>query len=246
MTYSVTVVARSQGTVSLLVPANVITDLAGNGNSATAPAAVIYSVVGPTYTITANSPSNVVVFTVIFNTIVTDFTDSSDNAAILAALNNSYSCTIAPIGLSGTTFSISVTPLADGIVSLLFPANVATNGLNGNLAATFPTNVLLVVSNFYDMFLKVPEGLISCCFESGSSASSMFCVYAGSHHAFFAYRFPNYVFEIYVANVVGCITVGLLQYNQRIYIRKWFVMGIKCHSSRSRDRFLAVSCWMWY
>jgi hypothetical protein len=136
--FSITVVPAGQGTVSIFVPAGVINDSAGNPNPVTPVVSIVYSTVGPTFLITAPSPSNEVVFTVTFSTVVTDFTDSQDNSAILAAMNNTYSCVIAPVGVSGASFTITASPIADGIVALLFPANVATNGLNGNLEADGP------------------------------------------------------------------------------------------------------------
>ena len=123
--FQVNVVPLSQGLVNLSFVANLASD-GLNGNQASSPSSlsVRYASLPPTYVISpGRTPTNQLpVFYVYFDQAVLSFTNTQRNAAILSAFTNAASIVIASVG--GNNYTITVTPVGQGLVSLLFPANV--------------------------------------------------------------------------------------------------------------------------
>lgn len=132
-TYTVTLTPSADGAVTLAVNAGVAHDLAGNGNTLgqftiiadkTAPHAVVSS--------TAADPTNLVAipFTVTFDEDVVNF-----SAAGVMVTNGTLSGFLA---VNNRTYTFTVTPTADGLVTINVLAAAAQDAVgNNNAAATF-------------------------------------------------------------------------------------------------------------
>ena len=139
-TYTFSVAPSAQGAVTIQIPASSATDSAGNTNLVSNTLTLTYDSIAPTVTLTstASDPTNVspIAVTATFSEAVTgltlsDFTVSNGTAGSLSG--------------SGTTYTFSVTPTANGSVSVTLPANsaqdTATNGntVSNTLTRTFST-----------------------------------------------------------------------------------------------------------
>jgi hypothetical protein len=130
-TYTFTITPTADGPVTVDVAANSAGDSAGNGNTAATQLARTFTASAPTVTVatTATSPLNGA-FTVsaVFSDPVTGF-DLTD----VTVGNGSASS----FSGSGASYSFTVTPAADGAVTVDVAANAASDtGGNGNTAAT--------------------------------------------------------------------------------------------------------------
>jgi hypothetical protein len=133
-TYSATITPAGQGLVSVNVAANAAFDDAGNGNDAATTLTRTFDSVGPTVTITssAGNPTNQSPFpiTITFSESVTGFASTD-----ISVTNGSV--TGASFSGSGTTYSATITPAGQGLVSVNVAANAASDDAgNGNTAAT--------------------------------------------------------------------------------------------------------------
>jgi hypothetical protein len=130
-TYSFTVTPTASGSVTVDVAANSASDSAGNGNTAAAQLTRTYDASAPTVALatTATSPLNsAFTVTVLFSEPVTGF-----DAADVTVGNGSASA----FSGSGAGYSLTVTPAADGAVTVDVAAGSASDtGGNGNTAAT--------------------------------------------------------------------------------------------------------------
>ncbi|MBO3762579.1 Ig-like domain-containing protein, partial [Ciceribacter sp. L1K22] len=127
-TYTVTLTPVADGTVSVTVPAGAFTDGAGNPNTASNTASAIYDATAPTVTISALSgpTSGKYTATISLSEASTDFTIGD-----LTLVN----ATASMIG-SGTAYTVTLTPVADGTVSVTVPAGAFTDGAgNANSAS---------------------------------------------------------------------------------------------------------------
>ncbi len=132
-TYSFTVTATTQGTVTVAFAANKYRDLAGNFNAATTTQSAVFDTVRPTVALTSTTTSplfNTGTFHVIatFSEAVTGF-DVSD-----VTVTNG-----AAAGFTGTgaSYAFDVTTATIGQVSVSIAASVCTDlAINNNLAAT--------------------------------------------------------------------------------------------------------------
>lgn len=130
-TYTVLVTPTADGAITLDVGAAVATDAAGNGNAAAVQAAGTYDATAPTVLI-QNIPATTnaaLTATIQFSEAVSGFTlgDLSASNATLSAFS----------AVDGDTYTVLVTPTADGSFTLDVAAAVATDAAgNGNLAAT--------------------------------------------------------------------------------------------------------------
>jgi methionine-rich copper-binding protein CopC len=119
------------GTVSVQVTAGVCQDMAGNLNTASTPITRTYDNVQPTVTIASNktSPLNsAFTATFTFSESVTGF----DNTDIVVVNGNKSG-----FAGSGTTYSVLVTPIANGAVTVNVAADAASDAAgNTNTAAT--------------------------------------------------------------------------------------------------------------
>ncbi|MEG4096285.1 Ig-like domain-containing protein, partial [Microcoleus sp. Pol8_D1] len=130
-TYNFTVTPNADGPVTVDVPAATATDIGGNNNTAATQLTRTRDTVVPTVALTSASPTTVnapFLATATFSESVTGFIASDVN------LTNS---TISNFTGSGTTYNFTVTPNADGPVTVDVPAATATDiGGNNNTAAT--------------------------------------------------------------------------------------------------------------
>ncbi|GDY14470.1 hypothetical protein LBMAG53_33480 [Planctomycetota bacterium] len=127
--YTTTITPTADGVVSIDLAANSAADAAGNGNSAATQLSRTYDATTPTATLSAsagpfNAPFTV---TITFSEAVTGFTASD-----LSVTNGSASA------LSGTgPYTTTITPTADGVVTIDLPASSAIDAAgNNNSAAT--------------------------------------------------------------------------------------------------------------
>ncbi|MFT4924681.1 MAG: hypothetical protein ACI8WB_000764 [Phenylobacterium sp.] len=130
--YTVLVTPTTDGLVTLDVVADSATDSATNGNIAATQHAVTYDATNPTVTISspslsANAPYTA---TIVFNELTTGFdvTDIVITNGTLGTLNTTR---------TGEEYTVTVTPTAEGPVTLNIAASLATDNTgNGNIAAT--------------------------------------------------------------------------------------------------------------
>lgn len=130
-TYNFTVTASAVGSVVIDLPAGGVTDAAGNTNVAASTLSRVFDNVKPTATITSTAPATTnaaIPVTVTFSESVTDFT--SAEVVVTNGVVSSFSGT-------GTTYTMTVTPSAQGAVSVAVGASVAFDAAgNPNTAAT--------------------------------------------------------------------------------------------------------------
>ncbi len=130
-TYTFTVTPTADSSVTVDLPANGASDTAGNGNTAAAQLTRTYDGTRPTISLSSSAPNPTnAAFTVTatLSETVTGFT-SSDVTLGDAAISG--------FSGSGTTYTFTVTPTADGSVTVDVPANGASDAAgNGNTAAT--------------------------------------------------------------------------------------------------------------
>jgi putative Ig domain-containing protein/Big-like domain-containing protein len=130
-TYTFVVTPTAAGSVTVDVAANSAADSAGNGNTAATQLTRTYDATAPTVTLaaTATSPVNTAfTVTAVFSKSVTGFDASDVNVG-----NGSASA----FSGSGTTYSFTVTPAADGFLTVDVAGGSATDSAgNGNTAAT--------------------------------------------------------------------------------------------------------------
>lgn len=130
--YSATLVPFGTGTVTVNINAGVANDAAGNGNTAASQFSIVYDNVAPTVTIgsATTSPTNVASFTVnlTFNESVTNFT--INDIAVGNGTPSNFSG-------SGSSYSVTISPVTDGTVTVNVAANMANDAAgNGNSAAS--------------------------------------------------------------------------------------------------------------
>ena len=130
-TYTIAVTPSADGPVTVTVPADVAQDSAGNGNFASAPLTRVYLSTRPEVTLTTDAPdptnTSPINVTATFSRPVTGF-DAGD----LVVTNG----TVGDFEGSGDAYTFTVTPSADGVVSVDVPADVAQDAAgNANLAA---------------------------------------------------------------------------------------------------------------
>ena len=130
-TYTFTITPLTAGSVTVDVAANSAADAAGNGNTQAAQLTRTYNATAPTITLatTATSPlSSAFTVTAVFSAPVTgfDLTDVTVGNGGASAFSG-----------SGASYSFTVTPAADGAVTVdVAPGAASDTGGNGNSAAT--------------------------------------------------------------------------------------------------------------
>jgi len=185
-TYTANVTPTAQGSVTVDVSAGKAQDGATNGNLAATQMSVTYDSIAPTVTITTTAPaaSNVspIPVTITFSESVTGFELSDITVGNGAAGNLSG---------SGTTYTASITPTADGAVTVDIAENRAQDvGTNGNTAAT-------QLSRTYDTTPpSSPTVLINSDATYSDVVASTLTLSAGDAS------------EMYVSNTAGCATGG--------------------------------------
>jgi hypothetical protein len=143
--YQFTLTPEADGPVSLLLPADAAVDAAGNGNTASDPISALADVSGPTVSISALPPMitgstsvNLTFSEPVFGLELSDF--ETVNAQLAALMG------------TGSSYTLQITPDADGAVSLRLPAgrlndaagnpNLASNWI-GSMADISPPTVTL-------------------------------------------------------------------------------------------------------
>ncbi|WP_159439859.1 Ig-like domain-containing protein [Pontibacter lucknowensis] len=129
--YSALVTPVTAGEVAVQVPANAAGDAASNGNLPSSTLAVVYDADRPTVVLASTAPNPInrsFQVSVTFSEPVTGFT-AQDITVVNATLS----------GLTTTDnqhYTVEVSPLADGLVTVSVPANVAQDAaVNGNTAS---------------------------------------------------------------------------------------------------------------
>ena len=133
--WSVTIASAADAAMNLTLPMAACTDRAGNTLAANGSAQVMIDVTGPSVSVTHSLTSNLtnstapVTFTFDFSDPVVGFTASD------IVVSNGTAGAFATVDAS--SYTLSVTPTTDGLVSVTVPAGVATDddGL-GNLSGT--------------------------------------------------------------------------------------------------------------
>ena len=129
-TYNFTVTPNAEGPVTVDVPAAEATDIAGNNNTAAPQLTRTYDATAPIVGLTSTSPTTTnapFLVTATFSESVTGFIASDVNLA---------NSTIGNFTGSGTTYNFTVTPNAEGPVTVDVPAATATDiAGNNNTAA---------------------------------------------------------------------------------------------------------------
>ena len=133
-TYTATITPSAEGAVTLDVAADAAEDAAGNGNVAAEQVSVTHDMTRPTVTITAPDAANAP-FTATFTFsgpvtgfVVEDITVGNGTASAFTDTDG------------GTTYTATITPSAEGEVTLDVAADAAADAAaNGNLAATRKT-----------------------------------------------------------------------------------------------------------
>ncbi|MCB8964662.1 MAG: T9SS type A sorting domain-containing protein [Bacteroidales bacterium] len=145
--YTADITASIAGAVKVDIAVGAVTDAAGNGNNAAPQFSIDFDNVGPSVTITstANSLTNVspIPITITFSKLVTGFV--LEDISVTNGTASGFSG-------SGTTYTASITPSAQGLVTVNVIANVAYDNVsNGNTAAdplsiTYDSNPPTVLS----------------------------------------------------------------------------------------------------
>ncbi|MEG3874337.1 DUF4347 domain-containing protein, partial [Microcoleus sp. Z1_B5] len=130
-TYNFTVTPTANGDVTVDIPAATATDTAGNNNTAATQLVRTVETVAPTVALTSASPTTTnapFIVTATFSETVTGFTDTDVTVA---------NGTVSGFTGTGATYNFTVTPTANGDVTVDIPAATATDTAgNNNTPAT--------------------------------------------------------------------------------------------------------------
>jgi hypothetical protein len=133
--FTFNVTPAAQGVVTVGIAATVATDAAGNSNTASPTFSITFDSVAPTVTITstAPNPTNVspIPMTATFSEAVTGFV-----AADITVTNGNV--TAASFAGGPTVFTFTVTPAAQGVVTVNITATVATDAAGNSNTAAVP------------------------------------------------------------------------------------------------------------
>ena len=187
--YTATVTPSADGSVTVDVPSNVAQDAATNNNIAAAQFSIENDETKPIVTITSTSStltSGAFDVTITFSEAVTDFV-SSDVVLTNGVLSN--------FAGSGTSYTATVTPSADGSVTVDVPSNVAQDAAtNNNIAAaqfsivndqTKPTVIVsstssVLTSGAFDITITFSESVTGFISSDVVLANGVLSNFAGS------------------------------------------------------------------
>ena len=131
--YSFNLIPAGQGLVSAAVQSDVFTDAAGNGNVASSPLSRTYDSVSPTVTLDSPAPDptniSLIPVTVTLSEPSTNFTEED------IALTNA---TVSGFSGSGTSYSFSLVPADQGLVSATVPADAFVDAAGNENVASSP------------------------------------------------------------------------------------------------------------
>ncbi|WP_436514593.1 FG-GAP-like repeat-containing protein [Ekhidna sp. To15] len=166
--YDVTLGALAEGLVTVNIPANVSTDLAGNSNTASLPFEITFDGTAPTVAITttASDPTNTAAIpvTITFSESVTGF-----ELADIAITNGTGS------GFTDNgngSYDVTVTATADGAVSVNIPADVSTDAAgNGNEAASSFEIMYIFINQSPQVVAAIPNQSLTITGTTGENAT---------------------------------------------------------------------------
>ena len=156
--YTATITPTDTGTATIDVPANVARDVAGHGNDAASQFAVQANLTRPTVVITSPTGTQNSAFdiTITFSEDVTGF--GQDDIIV----NNG---SVTAFSGSGSSYTATITPAANGTVTIDVAADAARGKANGNTAA----EQTLVKINLMPDITVAPLGLTTT--ETGDTAT---------------------------------------------------------------------------
>eukprot|EP00899_Mesostigma_viride_P015383 jgi/Mesvir1/23846/Mv10649-RA.1 len=209
--YVIEVVPSGEGTITVDVAAGVATDAAGNGNTAASQLSFVYDITGPTValsTLAVLTNTSPVTVTVTFNEPVTGFE--------LADITVEGGTAGALLDVTSSQFTVQITPLGQGVVTVDVAAGVVTDAAgNGNTAApklafTFDSvnpTVSLTTSSPATNISPVPVTITFSSDVVGLIAGDV-VVGGGTMTSFTAVSNSQYVVEVTPLGE-GTLTVGL-------------------------------------
>nr|WP_319250254.1 Ig-like domain-containing protein [uncultured Celeribacter sp.] len=155
--YTATITPDTDGVITVNFPENVVTDTAGLGNEAATAVTNTADLTAPTPTVslTDNGPGNPYTATISFDEDVNDFTlgDITVTNGVASDLQT----------VSAREYSATVTPDADGTVTVSVPAGVATDAVgNDNIASNTETTTADITRP--TVTLDMPSGLVNAPF----------------------------------------------------------------------------------
>ncbi|MEZ4705112.1 MAG: Ig-like domain-containing protein [Bdellovibrionota bacterium] len=156
--YTAEITPTGQGTITVDIADNAAQDLAANGNTAAAQFSIVYDTTAPTVSITSSaSPAtstSPIPVTITFSESVTGFVVGD------VTVGNG---TASGFAGSGTTYTLNVTPTAEGAVTVNVAGSVAQDAAGNNNAAASQLSVIYDVS--------VPSVIISSGLSSPTNTS---------------------------------------------------------------------------
>ena len=177
-TYTATITPTTSGTVTLNIAANVATDAANNQNTAATSQTVTVDVDRPTTTIGVPSGTQTSVFdvTITFSETVSDFVQSDVSLTGSAASITAWSA-----NNDNTVYTATITPTANGTVTVGVAANVATDAANNpNTPATSQTVTVSVDTEAPSVSISVPSGVQTGAFDATITFSETVSGFVGS------------------------------------------------------------------
>ncbi|WP_127104292.1 Ig-like domain-containing protein [Pararhodobacter zhoushanensis] len=156
-TFTATITPTADGTVTVNFPANLVTDLAGLGNEAATAATITADLTAPTPTVslTANAPGDPYTATISFDEDVTGF--ALDDITVTNGVASNLQT------VSARLYSASITPSADGTMTVSVAAGVASDAAgNSNIASNTASTTADVTRP--TVTLAMPSGLVNAAF----------------------------------------------------------------------------------
>ena len=164
-TFTFTVTPTNQGAVTVFLPAGKVTDTSGNANTASNTFSITFDSVAPTVTVTSTAPNptntSPIPFKVDFHETVTGFTESDIHVTNGSVLTGTL------VDGGNGSFTFSVTPLAEGDVTVSIPVNAANDvDGNGNVASA-------PVTRTYDISIPNAPGIggLTAASDTGTSST---------------------------------------------------------------------------
>ncbi|NIY79925.1 hypothetical protein HCZ23_10660 [Celeribacter sp. HF31] len=155
--YTATITPDADGLITVNFPENLVTDTAGLGNEAATAITNTADLTAPTpvVSLTDNGPGNPYTATISFDEDVNDFTlgDITVTNGVASDLQT----------VSAREYSATITPDADGTVTVSVPAGVATDAVgNDNIASNTETTTADITRP--TVTLDMPSGLVNAPF----------------------------------------------------------------------------------
>lgn len=209
--YTATITPESEGEVTLNVAASIANDAAGNANTAGTALSVNYDVTGPTPTLSSASSATNAAFevTITFNETVTGFT--IDDLTVGNGAASAFEG-------SGTTYTATITPEAEGSVSISVVAEIAVDAANNSnvisntLTVTYDTTAPTVtlssgsagtVTGAFEMVATFSESVTGFTSEEISVTNGSVSAFTGSGSSYSFTVTPTEEGEVSVSIAAG-------------------------------------------